>query len=252
MASITPDDYQAAYETAKLVYAGNLSLEQGRDQLFQSRGMNRNSSKDYILSYAHYMDGSLFERTISIPATRYYLEQILQEGGVDTLRTALQALVKHVDYYEQISRGNCRGKRRLLAEFNQRLKSTSATKASTVGGSGPSDYPDEVEAGRTYLEGSVRQVTVNAYERNLAARKECIAHHGCRCSICGFDFEAAFGEIGRDFIHVHHLREISSIGGAYVIRPLTDLIPVCPNCHAMLHRRSPAFTPAEIKKRMLE
>ena len=50
------------------------------------------------------------------------------------------------------------------------------------------------------------------------------------------DFEETYGELGRGFIHVHHLVPISSIGKTYQIDPINDLAPVCPNCHAMLHR----------------
>lgn len=37
------------------------------------------------------------------------------------------------------------------------------------------------------------------------------------------------------FIHVHHLRPLSGIGGGYVVDPVEDLRPVCPNCHAVIH-----------------
>jgi 5-methylcytosine-specific restriction protein A len=29
---------------------------------------------------------------------------------------------------------------------------------------------------------------------------------------------------------------ISTIGKEYLLDPVKDLVPVCPNCHAMLHR----------------
>ena len=52
------------------------------------------------------------------------------------------------------------------------------------------------------------------------------------------DFETKYGKIGRDFIHVHHIDFISSKGGnKHKVDPISDLIPVCPNCHAMLHRK---------------
>lgn len=50
------------------------------------------------------------------------------------------------------------------------------------------------------------------------------------------DFEKMYGEIGRGFIHVHHIVPISTIGEEYKIDPIKDLVPVCPNCHAMLHK----------------
>lgn len=89
----------------------------------------------------------------------------------------------------------------------------------------------------TYHEGSSKTINVNAYERNPEARRKCIALHGCKCVVCDFDFAERYGELGRGYIHVHHLVPISSIGKNYQIVPEKDLVPVCPNCHAMLHRK---------------
>lgn len=108
-------------------------------------------------------------------------------------------------------------------------------------------FPDEVDSVQTFREGAVRQVSVNAYERDPKARQKCIDYYGSSCSICGFDFGRAFGQLGKGFIHVHHLRPISEIAEEYEIDPIKDLRPVCPNCHAMIHRRSPPFSLEEIK-----
>jgi 5-methylcytosine-specific restriction protein A len=54
--------------------------------------------------------------------------------------------------------------------------------------------------------------------------------------VCGLDFEERYGKLGKGFIHVHHIVEISKIGKKYKVDPKKDLRPVCPNCHAMLHR----------------
>ena len=59
---------------------------------------------------------------------------------------------------------------------------------------------------------------------------------GCQCTVCGLNFEKKYGEIGKDFIHVHHIVPLNQIGKEYVVDFKNDLIPVCPNCHAMLHR----------------
>ena len=67
------------------------------------------------------------------------------------------------------------------------------------------------------------------------------------CSVCNFNFGQVFGKLGEGFIHVHHLRPISEIGEEYVVDPIEDLRPVCPNCHAMIHRRSPPLSIQEIK-----
>jgi len=110
---------------------------------------------------------------------------------------------------------------------------------------GEPGFPDEMA---TYVEGASRRVVVNAYERNKEARLACIAHHGCKCAVCGFNFEAIYGQIGQGFIHVHHLTPISSIAADYTVNPITELRPVCPNCHAMLHKSDPPFSIEELKE----
>lgn len=109
-------------------------------------------------------------------------------------------------------------------------------------------YPDDLASPAPMLEGAAKLILVNNYERNDKARKACIEHYGARCSVCDMSFKEHYGSLGADYIHVHHLVELSSIGKEYAIDPLRDLRPVCPNCHAMLHRRDPAFTIGELKK----
>lgn len=89
---------------------------------------------------------------------------------------------------------------------------------------------------RSFYEGAKQTVTVNRYERDEKARLECIKAHGCRCAVCNLDFEELYGEVGKGFIHVHHIVPIHTIGKEYQLDPQKDLVPVCPNCHAMLHR----------------
>ena len=71
---------------------------------------------------------------------------------------------------------------------------------------------------------------------------------GYQCLVCGRNFEATYGEIGKGFIHVHHLTPIYSIGKEYELNVDTDLAPVCPNCHYMLHRKDPPYTIEELKE----
>jgi 5-methylcytosine-specific restriction protein A len=106
---------------------------------------------------------------------------------------------------------------------------------------------EEVLPTESYSEGAVYQVLINAYERDEKARRTAIKFHGCICKVCDFDFEAAYGLIGKNFIHVHHIIPLSSIGEEYVVNPKTDLVPVCPNCHAMIHRKSPPFLIEELR-----
>lgn len=98
------------------------------------------------------------------------------------------------------------------------------------------DFPDTIESSSNIYEGIKKQVSVNKYERSSVARAKCIAAHGHVCKICHFDFEKVYGVLGKNFIHVHHIVPIHTIGQNYKINYVEDLIPVCPNCHAMLHR----------------
>ena len=108
-------------------------------------------------------------------------------------------------------------------------------------------YPDETTQG-VYLEGRTKQVTINAIERNTRARKKCIDHYGAICFVCNFDFSANYGkELGSGFIHVHHILDIALVGKEYVVNPINDLRPLCPNCHAMVHRTKPAMHPNDLK-----
>ena len=84
-------------------------------------------------------------------------------------------------------------------------------------------------------EGDCEQISTNRYERNPEARRKAIEYHGVKCVVCGMDFEETYGELGRGFIHIHHIVPISSKGKTKVDYQ-KDLVPVCPNCHAMLHR----------------
>lgn len=108
-------------------------------------------------------------------------------------------------------------------------------------------YPIELDETPLYQEGSLRKVFVNKYERDPQARKDCLKHFGHSCSVCKIDFSEKYGELGKNFIHVHHLKPLSEIKKTYTINPITDLIPVCPNCHSMLHRRVPALQINELK-----
>lgn len=86
-------------------------------------------------------------------------------------------------------------------------------------------------------EGAKYSILVNKYERSSIARMKCIEKYGCKCIVCGMDFEKMYGILGNGFIHIHHIVPLSEIGKEYRVNYEKDLVPVCPNCHAMLHRK---------------
>ena len=118
---------------------------------------------------------------------------------------------------------------------------------------GKNRLPDELPTADTHglPEGAKYEAVLNGYERSEKARSQCIAHWGTRCQVCDLSFWDTYGELGRDYIHVHHLTPIASIGREYILDPVGDLRPVCPNCHAMLHRTSPPQTIGELRSIVL-
>jgi 5-methylcytosine-specific restriction protein A len=109
----------------------------------------------------------------------------------------------------------------------------------------PLESVEPIPAGEP--EGGGTQVLVTRYERSQINRAACIEFHGTRCKVCDFDFARVYGEIGEGFIEVHHIEPVSGIVPGTVIDPANDLVPLCPNCHAMVHRRKPPYSIAELR-----
>lgn len=228
---------EKSFEIAKKRYLGKITLQEAVENL-EKFGVNPNSARDYIYLYKHLRNGELFKRRANEYATEYYLENILKENGKAELSKSLNSLLKHFEYWESYSGGIVKGGRKI---YNKYLKIAGRENNEIV-------FLDEKITKEGFLEGKSKIIVVNGYERNKKARKECLDFYGLNCQVCDFNFEEKFGKIGEGFIHVHHIKEISSIKKEYKVDPIKDLIPVCPNCHSMLHRKNPAFTVNELRK----
>jgi len=110
------------------------------------------------------------------------------------------------------------------------------------------ELPGEVGFPGGFIEGATRLVVVNAYERNPEARAACIVHYGHLCRVCDCDLGAIYGQVAEGFIHVHHLKPLAEIGEKYVVDPIEDLRPVCPNCHSVIHLGGECRTINEVRK----
>jgi len=106
----------------------------------------------------------------------------------------------------------------------------------------------EIKEDEVYFEGKEKRTKLTRYERDAKARKKCLGHYGLNCRACGFNFEICYGEMAQGMIEVHHLIPISETKNEYEIDPIKELQPVCPNCHAVIHRRNPPFKIEEIRE----
>jgi hypothetical protein len=91
-----------------------------------------------------------------------------------------------------------------------------------IGGRGTWSFQEELGIEGPLVEGASFTVQVSAFERNPVARQKCIAHYGPSCSVCGFNFGNTYGSSAENYIHVHHLKPLASIGEEYVIDPNKD------------------------------
>jgi len=235
--TITNEMIETSYVVGKNFYEKKINLKKGVE-ILTNMGMNKNSAVDYIYNYSKLIQGKLYTRTSNAYSTKYYLEKIYKENGTQGLENALLSLLQHIEYYEDKA-GVTVNKRRSI--YENYLKLLDKEPELTI-------YPDDVDSSVKYSEGKAKKILVNSYERNPLARKKCIDYYGLNCQVCGFNFQEKYGDIGKNFIHVHHKVDISTIGDKYSVDPINDLIPVCPNCHAMLHKKKPAYTVEDLKE----
>ena len=103
-----------------------------------------------------------------------------------------------------------------------------------------------------FEEGAASVTRTIRYERDRRNRAAAIAIHGTACLACGVELGAKYGMVAEGFIEVHHVVPVASMGADYRVDPVKDLVPLCPNCHAVAHRRDPPLTVDEIKARLRE
>lgn len=171
-----------------------------------------------------------------------------QRAGLDTLLEAgrpdltIEAIILRPEYRGLFTEAELATAKQRLGEYDQQ--------ADRIRSERDRLYPDEMEPGLSYVEGARKTVRVNAVERNTRARRACIAHHGPACSVCSVDFSQRYGDLGSGFIHVHHLNPLALTDEEYTVDPVNDLRPVCPNCHAMLHRTEPVLTIEQLREQL--
>ena len=234
------DEMSAIYIMAKAIYNKEVRLVDGKEKLFLSHGINKNSFADFYRAFQKMLDGELHTRGISTDLRDYYLSQIYKDYGAERLRTALKAYMDFILYYEE---GHNNTVRRIERDIHQKYCNVLC----------------EIYKNRAienemneFWEGELGEATIATHKRNIQARNKCIQSKGTKCFICGFDFEKTYGDLGKGFIHIHHIPPLSGRDGLYEIDVENDLFPVCPNCHAMLHRRKDSTLSVDELKRIIQ
>lgn len=239
MNKIKSAQYEPVFDLGLKVEAGQLKVNDAIEIASKRTGLNEASARYCLDAVLAMPKGIEYKHTINIPATKYYLQRYEKILTSTKFELALLSVEKHLDFYVAQGKGDQVTIRALVDSYKVKLASQVVSPI----------YPDEVPPQLTgFIEGGVKQVTINAYERDPEARKACIVKFGAICQVCDFDFEKTYGEIGKGFIHVHHKVDLATIGESYQVDPINDLIPVCPNCHAMLHTEKHAMNIDKLRK----
>jgi len=109
---------------------------------------------------------------------------------------------------------------------------------------------DDVEADPSALEGTPVEAISRRYERKPLNREICLSVRGRRCICCNMNFGEVYGDIADQFIEVHHTTPASEMGPGYLINPISDLVPICSNCHSVVHLSHPAASVDEVRARL--
>jgi 5-methylcytosine-specific restriction protein A len=225
---IDADMIKIAYSTAKEVYCNKaIGLAEGAEFLVDKCAWTYSSAIGYLHVFGKMINGDLYTRTINGLATQYYLQNILDDFGYDILQKALISVKSHIEYYKNLGPINNIEK---IYDFFVKIQPKNIS------------YYEFEEDEKYYLEGKAQQVFVNIYERDKVAREKCLEHYGYKCFACGLLLSNIYGKIAEKFIHVHHLIELSKIKIEYNVDPIKDLRPLCPNCHAIIHREKTTLT----------
>jgi 5-methylcytosine-specific restriction protein A len=237
---ITTEMIDVAYSVSANVYAQKTNKNDAIAQL-EKQGWKKATASNYIRLFKNMMDGEPYKTLPSKEAVDYFLTHIKNDYDLNKLNNALKATREFVNYYENLGKNDAEPIKKILSGHESSFESQLAI-----------IYPDELnepklETETALFEGDKKTVSINSYERNKKARTKCIQHYGLQCVVCDFDFEKVYKNIGKGFIHVHHLTKLSDIGQDYEVNPVKDLRPVCPNCHSMLHKKNPPYSIDELR-----
>ena len=107
------------------------------------------------------------------------------------------------------------------------------------------------DAAFEFAEGQRSQRESSFFRRNPRLREEAIKRLGVQCIACGLEFGKRYGPAGAGYIEIHHLNPLAERTDAAARVPrmttVADLVPLCANCHRVIHRRQPAMSIAELK-----
>lgn len=106
-----------SYEVSKKVFGGILRRSEGKEEIVRRTGMNAGSAGDYITDFLAMMNGEKYNRTLNEYSTRYFLDHILEDYGIEALQKAVLACKMHAEYYAGLGHGRLAYVERIIQEY---------------------------------------------------------------------------------------------------------------------------------------
>lgn len=229
---------EKAFTIAKRVFDGELSQTEGALQLNTEHGVNVNSAKIMITVYGKMVRGLEFKRALSAPHMSYFLARLMSEGGANALANPVEALWKHITYYETKNNVTLKSLRDLHSSYLAIEKGISSLENLNE------SFDKEVEKAintpkderqKKISESSVlpriKPVLIHVYERNPFVVAEVLARANGVCERCKTDAPFRRKKDGSPYLEVHHKTRLAD-GGEDTI---DNAVALCPNCHRDLH-----------------
>ena len=193
-------------------------------------GMLLGPAQERLLEYAHQHRPDM-EASCLVEVTDASLVEAAARDSEGQVRRALKTYAGFLRQ-RKIRPVLSAAERAAAQTHKQKSETRTARGSEPQAGQGGPTAPQEL-----FTEGRILEIKAReGAGRSAAARRACIERWGCRCWVCGFDFEAAYGALGHGFIEVHHRRLHSSFSGEHTVDSADDLVPLCSNCHSMVHR----------------
>lgn len=233
MPKIQTQEIEAAFELGIKAFEHNHSPSQLKHQLVDKYHMNPNSAHGYIEIVKHMMSGRQYTRTINAQATEYYLERIYEHYGVNTLKIAVEAVRKHLDYYLTTKTSKQPAVRRILEKYTliaeQHFEYDDLEQAVKLASLDSSDAR-QLRLKSASQQAELIEAPTKRFRRNpdVVAERLYLANGTCEACKNPAPFKR---KDGTPYLEVHHKIRLSAGG----LDCLDNTEALCPNCHRERH-----------------
>jgi len=236
--SITNEQVAEAYETARKLYAHEISLSAAKVSVAKKTGMNEGSAQGYVHTFMKMMEGANYTRTINAFATDYYLKQIYSDYGLEALLTAISSVKKHLEYYEGVGKSSQPTIHKILSQHIEKANKLSHLELIQKNFEKQVilSLKDGCEIRKSRLKAAEKkpkecEVTVKIFYRNPDVVAETLYRANGSCEKCMKPAPFKKAKDNSPYLEVHHIKQLSDDG----LDVVENTLALCPNCHRELH-----------------